>query len=61
MDRVRAGVLADLTARLTADPMAVALRECIEGAGEVSASVLRHQHTVYGDPIRHAMTGVGHG
>ena len=33
MDRVRAGVLADLTARLTADPMAVALRERIEGAG----------------------------
>ena len=42
MDRVRAGVHADLTARLADDPLVVALRERIAGTDEVSASVLRH-------------------
>lgn len=66
MDRVRAGVNADLVATLAADPLVLALRERIEGADEVSASVVRHlcsSHSVsgYGDPSRLAMERIGRG
>eukprot|EP00435_Cladocopium_sp_Y103_P053188 s103_g17.t1 len=64
-DRVRAGLNPDLVMQLASDPAVVALRQRIEGADEVSASVLRHLCTdqngaVGPDSIGRAMRSFAH-